>query len=68
MFRELRYGLMFFACAMQGLLVGGCVGAGIDGHVGPPYHWDAAPWFACFGAIMGSIFWLLYRYSPPLPS
>jgi len=53
---------MFFACAMAGLLCGGFLGAGIDGHYGPPYSWDVTPWTAFAGTIVGSLIWWIYRY------
>jgi hypothetical protein len=56
---------MFFASAMLGLLVGGCFGAGIDGHGPPPYRWELTPWCALAGAIAGSVWWLAYKYSKP---
>jgi hypothetical protein len=63
----LRVVVMFFACAILGLLVGGLLGAGIDGHGPPPYSWDATPRFAFGGLIAGIIActtgWLAYWYS-----
>jgi hypothetical protein len=61
-YRELRLGGLFFLSAMAGLLFGGFLGAGIDGHGPPHYHWDVTPWFALAGTISGALIWLLYRY------
>jgi hypothetical protein len=66
-FREVRYGLLFFAWSMFGLIVGGCTGAGIAGH--GTNQWDEMADLTAAGAVCGAIFgafgWLAFKYAMP---
>ena len=67
----LRFVGSFVACAAVGFLVGGFLGAAMDGRGPPPYRWDATPQAAYGGTIAGiiacGIGWLVLWASKPLP-
>jgi len=64
-FREVRYGLMFFLCAMAGLLCGGGLCAGITDKATDSEQWIITG--AILGTAAGSLFWLSYKYSNRKP-
>jgi hypothetical protein len=65
MFRELKYGLAFFSCAMIGMCVGMFFFTPAVSR-DPISEMDARANAAVIGAIAGSVCWFIYRYAEPV--
>jgi hypothetical protein len=63
--RMLRHLLILLGCLLCGFLIGGSLGAAIDGHGRPPFPFDAAPKFAIGGTVVGVMAWVFYLTSIP---